>query len=164
MILSYYNFNLMLKIVLLLISLLFVLSSAQYNLNNQPLTSINDISFYAPLPSPLNPSKYVMYVISVKTYYDSDGYSYQFKAQPSHPGLNSVYLLVGNNLIGICNNDTKLQKIRYSNCEILIQLCDTVPFIDGTQAGLQCWLSSNLTKVPDNFNDRHQIDLQLTFE
>lgn len=58
-----------------LVALFFIaMVSAQYNLNNQPITSLNDISFLTPVVGSLG--RVSMYTFSLKTYYDLDGYSY----------------------------------------------------------------------------------------
>ncbi len=53
---------------------LIAIASAQYNLNNQPVGSLNDISFITPITGSMG--RVSMYTYSLKTYYDVDGYSY----------------------------------------------------------------------------------------
>lgn len=61
----------MLRIALLAVMVLGVLS--QYNINNQPLSSVNSITFYAPI---ITQGKNIMYQFNFKTYYSTDGYLY----------------------------------------------------------------------------------------
>lgn len=51
----------------LLLLLVFV-ASAQFNINNQPVASLNDFSFLTPISGTLG--KTYMYTFSLKTYYD----------------------------------------------------------------------------------------------
>lgn len=51
-----------------LLLLLVLAVSAQYNINNQPVASLNDFSFLAPISGTLG--KTYMYTFSLKTYYD----------------------------------------------------------------------------------------------
>lgn len=99
------------SILLLLVALV----SAQYNLNNQPITTLNDISFITPITGSMG--RVSMYTYSLKTYYDVDGYSYEFKAvDASGRQVTPTYLLTGLNVIGVCNAITHLQNIKYSSC------------------------------------------------
>ena len=58
----------------LILFALVAIASSQYNLNNQPIATLNDISFITPITGSMG--RVSMYTYSLKTYYDVDGYSY----------------------------------------------------------------------------------------